>query len=141
MAIGDEARVLEALDTHLNAFTSASLGVLPIAKPNEGYDPKADGKKYLDVAYLPVERASPTLGRMKRIEGILQITVVFPQRTGIRAIKEVVSELIDHFYPTLKLWSGSVGVQIHSQPNERPPIYDDPEIRVPVHIPYQSFTS
>lgn len=137
MADGDEARVYKALLNHIEAFNAKPENGFRVSIPNKAFTPTS--YPYLDVQDFRAERRGPTLGTLKTIGGIFQVTVIIERNTGLVEAKEIVSRIIAHVPKGLRLYDENTCVHISQQANERAPIYEDTEVRVPVTIPYEAY--
>jgi hypothetical protein len=137
MATGDEARVYQIMLDAVKDFNDLPANGFRVSIPNKDFDPTTF--PYLDVQDFRADRNGQHLGSTKFVVGIFQVTVIDKRGVGIVAAKEVASRLIDEFPMGRRLIDGDLCVQIVKQVNERPPIYEDTEIRIPVTIPYQCY--
>jgi hypothetical protein len=137
MATGDEARVYQIMLDAVKDFAEKPENDLRTSIPNKDFTPTTF--PYLDVQDFRADRNGQHLGPTKFVVGTFQVTVIDKRGTGILAAKEVASRLLDEFPMGRRLTDGTLCVQIVKQVNERPPIYEDTEIRIPVTIPYQCY--
>ena len=137
MATGDEARVYQIMLDAVKAFNDLPANGFRVSIPNKDFTPTTF--PYLDVQDFRADRNGPTLGSLKLIAGVFQVTVIAKRGTGLTEAKEIASRIIAHFPMPTNLFDDDICVEVMQQANERPPIYEDTEVRVPVTIPYRSY--
>ena len=131
-------RLLDEVETFVVAKANQDPSVgLPVALPNIGFEPTT--YPYLEVQDFRVDSAKPTNGALKNISGVFQVTIIQKRNEGIIAVKELASEIVDTFATGSRFYDDDLCVTIHQQANERPPIYEDNEVRVPITIPYRAY--
>lgn len=108
---------------------------LPIAYPEttESYSPPADGR-YLDVTDFPNAPfwQGMTDGRID--QGLLQVTVVWPQNAGLVAPKAAADQVIAHFPKGLRLGA----LKITGEPWQAAPLIGEHDVRIPITIPWKA---
>ncbi|CAM3779365.1 phage tail terminator-like protein [Litorimonas haliclonae] len=140
--IGAETRVykrlLDEVETFVGFMAEQEPSVaLRVAIPNVGFEPTT--YPYLDVQDFSADGAGPTLGPLKNISGVFQVTIIQRRNAGIIDVKELASRLLTVFAKGNRFYDDDLCVTIHQQANERPPIYEDNEVRVPITIPYRAY--
>lgn len=113
----------------------------PIAWPNKGFSPPADGK-YLDVTHFPntVRRLFVKGSAPHQRLGILQITVVQPLNVGVQTAAAIAGAIADHFPADLNLYEGGIRVRIEAAPSILPGVRREVYWDTPVSIRYESLS-
>lgn len=134
-----ETDVYKALLDSVHAFRSNRAQPIPLSFPNVEF--KQTTFPYLDFQDFRSDANMQGTGELRKIEGVMMITVIAERNTGVIKSKEIVSEILD-FYPKGAGFEApgvdDLRVVIHKQANERPPIYEGTEMRIPITIPYQT---
>lgn len=100
--------------------------------PNQSFTPPADAP-YLIAEVFPNRPKWEGLGTGDRLDqGLLQITVVSPKRTGIVPVAQIADEVVAHFPKGLRL----SGVKVSGEPWAAQPIIEASEVRLPVTVPW-----
>lgn len=111
--------------------------MLPVALPDIAFDPPADGK-YLRVALFFNSNMWEGLGNAELAQGLLQITVVWPQNQGVLEPGRVAEQVKAAFTKGLKFRSGSVTIKVNRAPWSSSPILDGGQTLVPVTISWSA---
>ncbi|CEJ09866.1 hypothetical protein BN1110_00137 [bacterium YEK0313] len=146
MATQTETKIVESLFAELAAL--ALTPPLPIALPNLDFTPPAD-EKWLRVSEAPspilpaaLAPAGPAYLAItpgaRDYNGTIQVDVVWPQRTGITAPKEVAGAITAHFSPAKAIYGDGVKVKvIRSHVGAK--VDEASRIYLPVTIQYRAF--
>lgn len=128
--------IRRALETQLLALTPA----IETAAENVAFEPKV-GTPHQRIHLLPNNPSSPTLGTAELIkeQGILQVSLYYPQNTGTKAALERAEAIRGQFPKGLTLTSGGVNVTIAQRGSIAPAVMSDAWYVVPVSIPYFSW--
>lgn len=106
-------------------------GSYPTSYPNQTFSPPQTAP-YLLVEVFPNRPRWEALGPGKLDQGVLQITVVSPKRTGLIPIAEIANTILAHFPKGLRF----DGVRVAGEPWVAQPLIEASEIRLPVTIPW-----
>lgn len=120
MAAQTETKIVESLFAELAAL--ALTPALPIALPNLDFTPPAD-EKWLRVTEAPspilpaaLAAAGPSYlaiaPGVRDYNGTIQVDVVWPQRSGIIAAKEVAGAIAAHFRPAKAIYGDGVKIKV-----------------------------
>lgn len=146
MATQTETKIVESLFAELAAL--ALTPPLPIALPNLDFTPPAD-EKWLRVSeapspILPAALAPAGPGYLaitpgaRDYNGTIQVDVVWPQRSGITAPKEIAGAITAHFSPAKAIYGDGVKVKvIRSHVGAK--VDEASRIYLPVTIQYRAF--
>lgn len=129
-----EALVRQALEVRLAAIASP----LPTAWENADFTPPADGAAWQRVDLLRAEPENPEFGPMKRLLGVLQVTLFYPASDGPGDADAKAVAIADWFKRGTTLAQGGVTVTIDKTPYVMPGFRDGNSWAVPVRIPYYS---
>lgn len=111
--------------------------VLTISYPDVAFTPPASGK-YLDVSLFYNRPAWEGLNDGKIDQGLLQITVVWPEGHGVIKPAQIADAVMAHFPKGLRLYSGSTRVKVSGEPWAASPILDAASTRLPITIPWKA---
>lgn len=133
-----EARILEALLAHLNAWTGAPIVWSNVQYPATG-QPKAD--TYVVVSFSP---GTPTQIVVDGVDenqhmGILGISIMTMLNGGELASQEIGGGLANHFHGQV-LFSGSTTVRITARPRVAGGYVDGDRWRTPVTVPFETIS-
>jgi len=135
---GVETRILEALDTRLQALVFSP--AIPISFPNRTFTPSG---AYLRTWWLP--SPTETLGGTTPVtapldyKGIYQVSVFWPIGSGSTPIMEVASAIAAHFKRGTKLSHDGIDVWMDDPPSVGPMIQESNVLQLPVSVPYRAF--
>ena len=130
-----DGRVFARLMQHISALTTTP--VTEIAWPNVAFTPTT--RPYLDVTFLPAPQPWQGHGGIRKLAGILQISVVADRESGLATPTELAGQVATHFPAHMRVYDADIAVEIPRHPDVLPALYDGPDVRLPVSIPYQAF--
>lgn len=107
--------------------------VLPVAMPDVPFAPPEDGR-YLRVEVLNNQPVWEGLSSGKVDQGLVQVTVVWPENTGAVAIRGAVKAVMDHFAKGLTLFAPGTKVRVNKEPWAASPIVEDDKTSIPITI-------
>ncbi len=138
-ATGKPAQIFDALMTKVGTLSTGS-PTLPVAYPDVGFDPavSAPAGKYLEVTYFPNAPAWEGLSAGALVQGLLQITVVWPRGKGHVLPLQIAETIKTHFAKGTVLVSGTTKVKVTREPVVASPIIEDHDTRIPVTISWTS---
>ncbi len=130
-----QALIRAALETPLATWAAAQSPAIPVAWENVTFQP---GERYIRANLLPAQTISlDLLGKHRRYQGLLQITLVLPQGPGMGDAEELVSSL-EALYPQHAIFTAAgLGVQIVRPMSAASGIPGDGDVSVPVTCRYQ----
>jgi hypothetical protein len=137
----------QAIDTALLqglqslALTDPGGSALPIAWPNEPFDPPEDGSDWAATFQLPAptETASLGVGGWNRLRGVLQVDLNTKPGTGTSTVFGYVDQILALFVPGKDFASGGQSVKVRQV--DRSSIREiDGWARVSVSISWQALT-
>jgi hypothetical protein len=128
-------QIRRALEKHLAALTPA----VPTAWDNVTFSPPADGSVYQEVKFVPNEPNGEMMDTLTFIEqGLLQVSVFYPQGKGPRDSDNRVDALRSHFRRGTTLVEGGVSTIITRVPSVAAGLPMEGQWRVPVTIYWQA---
>ncbi|KQW79715.1 phage tail terminator-like protein [Brevundimonas sp. Root1279] len=130
--MADPADIATALLAHVANLVTTPAPALLVSYPDVPFTPPASGK-YLDVSIFYNRPAWEGLSEGRHDQGLLQVSVVWPEGKGIVKAMEVAAQVMAHFPKGLNLGDG---VKVSGQPYASSPILEDASTRVPVTIPW-----
>lgn len=131
-----QALIRAALETPLATWAAAQSPAISVAWENVTFSP---GSRYVRANLLPAQTISlDLLGKHRRYQGLLQVTLVMPQGAGMGATEALVSSL-EALYPQ-HAWftAGGLSVQIVRPMSAASGIPGDGDVSVPVTCRYQA---
>lgn len=128
--MADLATVAAALLTRCSTLSVGS-PTLTISYPDVPFTPPTSGK-YLDVALFYNRPAWEGLSEGKLDQGLLQITVVWPEGQGVIKPAQIADAVRAHFPKGLRMGPAKVS----GEPWAASPILDAASTRLPVTIPW-----
>lgn len=147
MATGTEAKIINGLLEHLEEFTASP--AIPVAwpdAPDEDGEPfqkpkDAEGRPlpYLQPFEIPVPTLPRALESTNEYGGVFQISLFWPQLSGVIAPEEIRSQILAHFAREMILVDG-FRIQI-LQANRNGMLRDDPYNHFPMSIRYRAFAT
>ena len=112
--------------------------VMPVAMPDVTFTPPtaANGSP---LPYFRVDlfRNAPfwsSLSHGKKAQGLLQVTVVWPEGEGIVAARRAASDVMTHFHKGLRLFGPATRVTVNKEPWAASPITEAAETLTPITI-------
>ena len=142
-ATGTEAQIARALLVRLGTLSLSPS--LPISYPDQTFTKPLDGSgkplPYLEAAIMPAPTSAVTIAHrgLNAYPGILQVTVVHPQSSGVIKPAEIAAKIIHHFKRGTKMADGGTTVQVVQPPYASQTFKDEPYTRTPVTVRYQAF--
>jgi hypothetical protein len=125
-------------DALLARLTTLSVGSppLPIAYPDVPFDPAADAAagRYVEAGYFRNRPLWEGLAAGVIDQGLLVLSVIWPEEQGVIGINEDAQAVADHFPKGLHLKSGATGVRINKEPVIASPLYEGDKTIVAVTI-------
>ena len=109
--------------------------VMKKAMPDVSFSPET-GKPYFRVDLFRNAPFWQGLNTGKIDQGLLQITVVWPEGLGIIKASAAADAVMTHFPRGLKLFSGTACVRISGQPWAAAPLIEAGWSSTPITIPY-----
>ena len=141
-AIGYEAQIAEALLQRLEGLALSP--ALPVAYPDVSFTKPLDVNSrplpYLEANLIdaPTQSLAVT-GGTNAFSGILQVTVVYPQNSGIYKSRSIAASVVAWFKRETKMYSGSTCVEIVQIGTVSQAIEDPPYTRTPISIRYVAY--
>jgi len=121
-----------AFETYLETMS----GVLPTQWENVNYTP-VTGQPYQAVYMLKSNPDNPTFGDgFYRENGLLQISLRYPQNTGAGAAEAMADKLLNFFPRGLTLTDGANTIVVSKTAQIQPPMIDGDRFVINVRIPY-----
>lgn len=111
--------------------------VLPVAWPNEAFEPPLSG--YLRVTWIPnINRRLFLRGSAPHQRlSLLQVDVFAKKNRAVAAALEIAGLVASHFPADLRMSAQGVTARVQSAPQVAQPIDDDTHLLVPVTIPIE----
>lgn len=107
-------------------------GNYPTSYPNQTFTPPANAI-YLIAEVFPNRPKWDGLGAGEKLDqGLLQITVVSPKRSGIIPVTQVSDAILAHFPKGLRLGA----LKVTGEPWVAQPLIEASEVRLPVTVPW-----
>ena len=128
---------LAELASLLFARVAAIDPALTIAWPNTAQTIEA--RPYLDVALIPMSSGFLGHSGLRKYVGLLQISVVAERGDGLIRASEIADQIATAFPQNLTLHGDGLTLELPTPPAVHAPVYDGPDMRLPVSISYQSF--
>lgn len=111
---------------------------LPVAMPDVPFQPPVDGQggalPYLRIDLFSNPPFWEGLASGRIDQGLLQVTVVWPEGEGIVAGRRAASDVMAHFYKGLRLFGPATRVSINKEPWAASPITEASETLTPITI-------
>lgn len=138
MLLDAERKALNLLDETLVSLTTqeGSGAEFPITYANREETPPT--KPYLQVQNLPIDRDDPTLGTLRIIQGIFQVSVIEAKGQGTDRARGIAAAIRDHFGGLTHIQSEDLTLSLYKQPAIRAPLHETDDMRVPVSIFYKT---
>lgn len=128
-----DAKVRQALETRLAQMAPALATVFE----NTPYTPKA-GVPYQRVDLMRAPPENPEMGSFKRLLGVLQVTLFYPQQKGPAAAEARADAIAAWFPRSLSMSKDGVVVTVDGDAHVMQGFQDGDRWAVPVRIPYFS---
>ena len=114
--------------------------VLPVAWPNEKYDP-SPSQNYLRVTHIPNVNRRLFLGSSDPHQrlGLLQVDVFGKRNENVAVTVEIAGKVAQHFACGTEMWRDGLRVSVTKAPDVGQPIDGDTHVQVPVTIAYECF--
>lgn len=144
MANGIEAKIINGLLEHLESFTASP--AIPVAWPDpaEAFERPVDSegrpKPYLQPFEIPVPTVPLSVEGANEYGGVFQISLFWPQRSGLIAPEEIRSQVLAHFAARTQIDLEGFKLQF-TQANRNGVIRDDPYNHFPMSIRYRAFAT
>jgi hypothetical protein len=127
-------QIRRALEKHLAALAPS----VPTAWDNVFFTPPADGSVYQEAKFMPNVPIAP-MDTLQYIEqGMLQVSLCYPQGKGPRDTENRVDALRAHFRRGTTLTEGGVVTNITQVPVAAAGVPDEGQWKVPVTIYWQA---
>lgn len=111
---------------------------LPVAMPDVAFQPPIDSQggalPYLRIDLFSNEPFWEGLASGRIDQGLLQVTVVWPEGEGIVAARRAASDVMDHFHKGLRLFGPATRVTVNKEPWAASPITEAAETLTPITI-------
>jgi hypothetical protein len=133
---GTETSIWLAIKARIEALPVLPM---PIAWPASTFSP--DGAEYLSVGEVTVDPVRLLIGSGAHDRrGSIIVGLVSPLGQASEVYREKAAQIAAHFPEDLRLTHGGVTVRIPSRPTVQAGYRDEPYWRVPVVIPWRSFS-
>lgn len=130
------ADVATALLARAGTLTHGS-PVMKKAMPDVSFTPEA-GKPYFRADLFRNAPFWQGLNTGKIDQGLMQITVVWPEGKGIIKASAAADAVMAHFPKGLKLFNGTACVRISGEPWASSPLMGDATTETPITIPWKA---
>lgn len=131
----------DAINAALSAELKTLAPALPIAWPNEVFNPPAS-TPYIRAFFLPTPTQDVALGTgslgLKRMSGIFQVSLYYPLNTGEGDSRRKADAVIALFPRGKTLTHGGVDVVVDATPYASPAFVSDAWYVTPVTIEYRA---
>lgn len=144
MPQGIEAKIINGLLEHVEDFSTSPAIPLAWPDPQVPFEKPLDGqgrpKPYLQVFEIPVPTIPRALKGTNQYSGVLQISLFWPERSGVIAPEEIRSQICAHFDPRILIPVDGFNIQI-TQASRNGSLKDAPYVHYPISIRYRALAA